>query len=73
VVVNLTGLIGSHARASDIDAAVNVGLHAPEEITQTSSRRAYQRLRTFDDCLAAHQTADVADPRHDIQAACAVS
>jgi hypothetical protein len=33
--------------------------------------RAYQRLRMLDDCLAVHQTADVAELRHDIQTACA--
>ncbi|MGH3919355.1 MAG: helix-turn-helix domain-containing protein [Pseudonocardiaceae bacterium] len=71
--VNLAGLAGSHARAGDIDAAVSVGRHALEEISWTSSRRAYQRLRMLDDCLAVHQTADVAKLRHDIQTACAAS
>jgi hypothetical protein len=71
--VNLAGLAGSHARAGDIDAAVSVGRHALKEITRTSSRRAYQRLHMFDGCLAVHQTADVADLRHDIQTACAAS
>lgn len=71
--VNLAGLAGSHARAGDIDAAVSVGRHAIEEITRTSSRRAYQRLRLFDDCLAVHQTADVTELRHDIQTACSVT
>jgi hypothetical protein len=71
--VNLAGLAGSHARASDIDAAVSVGRHALDEISRTSSRRAYQRLRLFDDCLAVHQTADVAELRHDIRTACAAS
>ncbi|MGQ0718296.1 MAG: helix-turn-helix domain-containing protein [Pseudonocardiales bacterium] len=46
---------------------------ALEEITRTSSRRAYQRLRMLDDCLAVHQTADVVELRHDIRTACAVS
>lgn len=71
--VNLAGLAGSHATAGDIDAAVSVGRHALEEISLTSSRRAYQRLRMLDGCLAVHQTADVAELRHDIQTACAVS
>ncbi|MDQ3030013.1 MAG: XRE family transcriptional regulator, partial [Actinomycetota bacterium] len=71
--VNLAGLAGSHARAGDIEAAVSVGRHALEEISRTSSRRAYQRLRMLDDCLAVHQTADVADLRHDIQTACTAS
>jgi transcriptional regulator with XRE-family HTH domain len=71
--VNLAGLAGSHARAGDIDAAVSVGRHALQEISRTSSRRAYQRLRMLDDCLAVHHTADVADLRHDIQTACAAS
>ncbi len=71
--VNLAGLAGSHARAGDLDAAVGIGRHALEEITQISSRRAYQRLRLLDDCLAVHQTADVAELRHDIQTACAAS
>lgn len=71
--VNLAGLASSHARVGDIDTAVSVGRHALEEICQTSSRRAYQRLRMLDDCLAMHQTADVADLRHDIQTACATS
>jgi len=52
---------------------VSVGRHALEEISRTSSRRAYQRLRMLDDCLAVHHTADMADLRHDIQAACAAS
>ncbi|MGH3850389.1 MAG: hypothetical protein ACRDR6_12850 [Pseudonocardiaceae bacterium] len=52
---------------------MSVGRHALEEICQISSRRAYQRLRMFDDCLAVHQSADVADLRHDIQTACATS
>jgi hypothetical protein len=69
--VNLAGLAGSHARGGDVDAAVSVGCHALEEITRSSSRRAYQRLRMLDDCLAVHPTADVADLRHDIQTACA--
>ncbi|MGH3909423.1 MAG: helix-turn-helix domain-containing protein, partial [Pseudonocardiaceae bacterium] len=68
--VNLPGLAGSHARAGDIDTAVRVGRHALEEIGRTSSRRAYQRLRMLEDCLVGHQTADVADLRHDIQTAC---
>jgi hypothetical protein len=71
--VNFAGLAGSLARAGDIDAAIGVGRHALKEITRTSSRRAYQRLRMFDDCLVVHQTADVADLRHDIQIACAAS
>ncbi|MDQ3150705.1 MAG: XRE family transcriptional regulator [Actinomycetota bacterium] len=71
--VNLAGVAGSHARTGDTDAAVSVGRHALEEISRTSSRRAYQRLRMLDDCLAVHQTADVADLRHDIQTACAAS
>lgn len=71
--VNLAGLAGSHARAGDVDAAVSIGRHAVEEIIRTSSRRAYQRLRMLDGCLAVHQTADVADLRHDIQTACAAS
>jgi hypothetical protein len=70
--VHLAGLAGSHARAGDIDAAVSVGRHALEEISRTSSRRAYQRLRMLDDCLTAHHIADVAELRHDIQTACAV-
>jgi hypothetical protein len=48
-------------------------VHALEEISRISSRRAYQRLRMFDDCLAVHQTANVAELRHDIQIACAAS
>jgi hypothetical protein len=68
--VNLAGLAGSHARAGDTNTAVSVGRHALEEISRTSSRRAYQRLRLLDECLAGHQTADVADLRHDIQTAC---
>ncbi len=71
--VNLPGLAGCHARAGDIDAAVSVGRLALEEITRISSRRAYQRLRLLDDCLAGHQAADVADLRHDIQTACTAS
>ncbi|MGH3772099.1 MAG: helix-turn-helix domain-containing protein [Pseudonocardiaceae bacterium] len=71
--VNLAGLAGSHARAGDIDTAVSVGRHALEEICQGWSQRAYQRLRMLDDCLAVHQSADVADLRHDIQTACATS
>ncbi len=71
--VNLAGLAGSHARAGDIDTAVSVGRHALEEISRTSSRRAYQRLRMLDDCLTVHQTADVDELRHDIQTACAAS
>ncbi|MGH3778977.1 MAG: helix-turn-helix domain-containing protein [Pseudonocardiaceae bacterium] len=71
--VNLAGLAGSHAKAGDTDIAVSVGRHALEEISRTSSRRAYQRLRMLDDCLAVHQTADVAELRHDIQLACAAS
>ncbi|MGH3430549.1 MAG: hypothetical protein ACRDRI_05005 [Pseudonocardiaceae bacterium] len=59
--------------ADDIDTAVSVGRHALEEICQISSRRAYQRLRMLDDCLAVHQSADVADLRHDIQTVCATS
>ena len=43
------------------------------EISRTSSRRADQRLHMLDDCLAVHQTKDVADLRHDIQTACAAS
>lgn len=68
--VNLAGLAGSHARAGDSDSAVSVGRYALEEISRTSSRRAYQRLHMLDDCLATHQTTDVADLRHDIQTAC---
>jgi len=71
--VNLAGLAGSHARAGDPDAAVSVGRQALEEITRITSRRAYQRLRLLDDCLAVHQTADVAELRHDIQNACSAS
>ena len=71
--VNLAGVAGSHARTGDTDAAVSVGRHALQEISRTSSRRAYQRLRMLDDCLAVHHTADVADLRHDIQTACAAS
>jgi hypothetical protein len=71
--VNLAGLAGSHARAGDVNTAVIVGRHALEEISRTSSRRAYQRLRMLDDCLAVYQTADVAELRHDIQTACAAS
>ncbi|MGH3870349.1 MAG: helix-turn-helix domain-containing protein [Pseudonocardiaceae bacterium] len=71
--VNLAGLAGSHARVGDIGAAVSIGRHALEEITRISSRRAYQRLRMLDDCLAGYQTADVAELRHDIQTACAPS
>jgi hypothetical protein len=70
--VNLAGLAGSHARADDIDTAVIVGRYALEEISRISSRRAYQRLRMLDDCLAVHQTADVAELRHDIQTVCIV-
>ncbi len=69
--INLGSLASSHARVGDIDTAVSVGRHALEAICQTSSRRAYQRLRILDDCLAVHQTTDVADLRHDIQTACA--
>lgn len=68
--VNLAGLAGSHARAGDIDSAVHLGRYALEEIGRTSSRRAYQRLRMLDDCLATHETADVAELRHDIQTSC---
>jgi transcriptional regulator with XRE-family HTH domain len=71
--VNLAGLAGSHARAGDLDAAVGIGRHALEEISRICSRRAYQRLRMLDDCLAVHQTANVAELRHDIQIACAAS
>jgi hypothetical protein len=71
--VNLTGLAGSHARAGDIDAAVSVGRRALEEITRIPSQRAYHRLRMLDDCLAVHQTADVAELRYDIQTACTAS
>jgi hypothetical protein len=71
--INLAGLVGSHARAGNIDAAVRVGRRALEEITRFSSRRAYQRLRMLDDCLALHPTADVADVRHDIHIAGAAS
>jgi len=71
--VNLPGLAASHARVGDIDAAVSIGRHALVEICQISSLRAYQRLRMLDDCLTGHQTADVADLRHDIQTACAAS
>ncbi len=71
--VNLAGLAGSHTRVNDVDAAVSVGRHALEEIARTSSRRAYQRLRMLDDCLAVHQTADVIELRHDIQTACTAS
>jgi hypothetical protein len=70
--VNLPGLAGSHARTGDIGAAVSVGRHALEEITRISSRRAYQRLRMLNDCLAGHQTADVDELRHDIQTVCAL-
>ncbi|MGH3997731.1 MAG: hypothetical protein ACRDTJ_09750, partial [Pseudonocardiaceae bacterium] len=69
--VNLAGLAGSHARADDVDTAVRIGRQALEEISRISSRRAYQRLRMLDDCLAVHQTADVAQLRHDIHTACA--
>lgn len=62
--VNLAGLAGSHARAGDLDAAVGIGRHALEEISRISSPRAYQRLRMLDDCLAVHQTANVAELRH---------
>ncbi|MCA1705382.1 MAG: aminoglycoside phosphotransferase family protein [Actinobacteria bacterium] len=48
--VNLAGLAGSYARADDIDAAVNIGRRALEEISRTSSVRAYRRLRMLDDC-----------------------
>jgi transcriptional regulator with XRE-family HTH domain len=71
--VNLAGLAGSHARAGDIDAAVGIGRHALEEISRISSHRAYQRLHMLDDCLALHQTANVAELRRDIQIACAAS
>ncbi len=71
--VNLPGLARSHVRAGDIDAAVRIGRHALEEISRISSRRAYQRLRLLDDCLALHQAADVAELRHDIQIACTAS
>jgi hypothetical protein len=37
------------------------------------ARAVYQRLRLLDDCLAVHQTADVAELRHDIRTACAAS
>jgi hypothetical protein len=71
--VNLAGLAGSHARAGDLDAAVVIGRQALQEISRICSPRAYQRLRMLDDCLAVHQTANVAELRHDIQIACAAS
>jgi hypothetical protein len=52
---------------------VSVGRYALDEISRISSRRAYQRLRMLDDCLAVHQTADVAELRHDIHTVCAAS
>lgn len=71
--VNLAGLAGSYARTGEVASAVQLGFRALKEIDRTSSRRAYQRLRMLDDCLAAHQTSDVSDLRQHIQTACATA